>query len=145
MRILLDTNILARLSNPVDVQRPLAVRSVQALTRQNHLLCVVPQVLYEFWVVATRPADVNGLALLTEAAKQEIEHYQHSFDFFPDTPAIFEEWLNLVFTHQVSGRPTHDTRLAAAMNIHGLDALLTFNTPDFKRFGIDILHPKDVS
>ena len=35
--------------------------------------------------------------------------------------------------------------LAAVMNVYGIPHLLTFNTPDFKRFGgITVVSPGDV-
>ena len=145
MRILLDTSILSRLSNRRDPERPGVAAALQALTDQSHELCLVPQVLYEYWAVATRPADVNGLNLSTVQVRQEVEDFQAAFALIPDSEGIFERWLGLVTTHQVAGRPTHDARLAAAMLVHGLDALLTRNAPDFKRFGITVLHPSEIS
>lgn len=36
--------------------------------------------------------------------------------------------------HGVSGKNTHDARIVAAMNVHGVVNLLTFNRDDFKRY-----------
>jgi len=58
--VVLDTNILLRL---VDRRAPEhgSVRSaVDSLIRNGEELCVVPQVLVEFYVAATRPVEVNG-------------------------------------------------------------------------------------
>jgi len=38
----------------------------------------------------------------------------------------------------------HDARLVAAMNVHGVRRILTFNTDDFKRYQIEALHPSSV-
>jgi predicted nucleic acid-binding protein len=43
------------------------------------------------------------------------------------------------------GNADHDARLFAAMNVHGVGRILTFNTDDFTRFGIEVLHPSSVS
>ena len=56
---------------------------------------------------------------------------------YPETPDIFLEWENLVITYRITGKPTHDARIVAAMKIHGLKNIITFNTSDFKRF-VDI-------
>ena len=32
------------------------------------------------------------------------------------------------------GRDSHDTRIVAAMNVHGVTHLLTFNKDDFRRY-----------
>ena len=46
-----------------------------------------------------------------------------------------------VAQHSVRGAKVHDTRLVAAMNVHSVRSLLTFNSDDFVRFGIEVLHP----
>lgn len=47
--------------------------------------------------------------------------------------------------HRVSGKPAHDARLVAAMKVHGLTAILTFDRPGFTRYpGIEVVHPADV-
>ena len=64
----------------------------------------------------------------------------------PDTDRIYPEWEALVTAYAVSGKPAHDARLVAAMQVHGLDAILTFNTADFTRFAsITVLDPMVVS
>jgi predicted nucleic acid-binding protein len=63
----------------------------------------------------------------------------------PETPALYQAWENLVTQHQVSGKPAHDARLVAAMQVHGLTAILTFDKAGFSRYpGIEVLHPADV-
>ena len=60
-----------------------------------------------------------------------------------DSDAIFPEWERLVLQYRVSGKQAHDARLVAAMNVHNLTQLLTFNTSDFKRFtGITAVNPE---
>ena len=44
---------------------------------------------------------------------------------------VYREWLTLVQTQSVSGVQVHDAYLAAAMRVHGVTHLLTFNTTDF--------------
>jgi predicted nucleic acid-binding protein len=58
-----DTNVLLRIANPGDLRHDQAVRTVARLRFEGAKMVIVPQVLAEFWVVATRPADVNGLGL----------------------------------------------------------------------------------
>ena len=51
----------------------------------------------------------------------------------------------LVIQHQVSGELAHDARLVAAMQVHGLTAILTFDKSGFSRYpGIELLDPSDV-
>lgn len=61
-----------------------------------------------------------------------------------ETPDIYSVWESLVIQHRVSGKTTHDARLVAAMKVHGVTAILTFNAADFARYpGIDVVHPAD--
>ena len=61
MNVLLDTNILTRLAEPGHAMHQPARDAAKALQSQGHTLCIVPQNLYEFWVVCTRPIASNGL------------------------------------------------------------------------------------
>jgi len=60
-RYLLDTNVLLRATNKASSQHAATVQSMAALAAQGHDLVVAPQVLVEFWAVATRPLEANGL------------------------------------------------------------------------------------
>jgi predicted nucleic acid-binding protein len=142
VNILLDTNILARLAQPAHPQHGPAVRSTDSLYQRGEQLCVVPQVLYEFWVVATRPVSANGLGLTAAEAATELTRLKGLFLLLSDGPTIYPEWERLVTAHQVTGKSAHDARLVAAMAAQGLTHLLTFNTADFARFpGIVVLDP----
>jgi predicted nucleic acid-binding protein len=64
------------------------------------------------------------------------------FVLLPETSAIYPTWEALVIKHAVSGKPSHDARLVAAMEVHGLTAILTFDKTGFSRFpGIEVIHP----
>ena len=67
------------------------------------------------------------------------------FALLPDHPAIYDHWKRLVATHGVIGNQVYDARLVAAMMVHGVGRILTFNTGDFTRYGIEIIHPSAVS
>jgi predicted nucleic acid-binding protein len=90
-----------------------------------------PQNLIELWAVATRPIEHNGLGLSTSSAAAELERIKVMFLHLPDAPAIYPASERLVIQHQVSGKPTHDARLVAAMLVHGVTAILTFDKPGF--------------
>ena len=48
-------------------------------------------------------------------------------------------------THGVIGNQVYDARLVAAMMVHGVGRILTFNAADFTRYPIEILDPAAVS
>jgi hypothetical protein len=52
--ILLDTNLLTRMTRSHEPQAGVARAAIQTLLGRGELLVLVPQNLYEFWVVATR-------------------------------------------------------------------------------------------
>jgi predicted nucleic acid-binding protein len=142
MNVLLDTNILARMLQPGPPSAQLAQQATDALRKRGDQPCLVPQNFYELWVVATRPAAVNGIGLTVAQAEADLIRLKSLFSFLPDVPAVYAEWERLVTLHQVIGRNAHDARLVAAMVVHGITHLLTFNIADFARFsGIMVLDP----
>lgn len=145
MRILLDSNILLRLADPQSDHHKAAFDAVTRLRKQGHELRSVPQNLYEFWVVATRPLEKNGLGLSVEETDNHLNQIRRYIPLLRDERSIFELWQQLVVDHLVLGKNAHDTRLVAAMHRHNLKHLLTFNKQDFGRFSdIAVLTPSEV-
>ncbi|GDX39768.1 hypothetical protein LBMAG21_00600 [Armatimonadota bacterium] len=142
--VLVDTNILLR---DVDTAHPMhqAVASaVEMLRLRGDILCLVPQNIIEFRAVATRPLSVNGLGMSQAEADSEIARLKTLYRLCLDTPYIFE-WERLVSTYGSAGKQNHDARIVAAMNIHGITALLTFNKSDFIRYQhITLWEPTDL-
>lgn len=145
MRILADTNILARIAQTAHRQHAVAAAAVERVLDGNDDPCIVPQILYEFWVVATKPTEANGLGMSVAQVQNEIGCACGIFTLLRDERAIFPHWQRLVADHQVMGKPAHDARLVAAMKRHGLPRSLTFNASDFRRFsGIEVLTPDEI-
>ena len=64
---------------------------------------------------------------------------------FEDRTEIFDEWRSLVSIFGAQGKQNHDARIVAAMNVHKIDAILTFNSDDFERYtGIEVMNPVNV-
>jgi predicted nucleic acid-binding protein len=126
--ILLDTNVLIRLVQVHDADHPHVVAAITKLSAQGEEHRVVPQNLYEFWVVATRPLAANGLGLSAQDCERQIEMILNTFPLLPDHPRLFTEWQQLVVAHQCLGKIAHDARLVAAMRTHGLTRLMSFNS-----------------
>jgi predicted nucleic acid-binding protein len=143
--VLVDTSTLLRTLQPQHAQLETARAAIKALTAQGRDLHIVPQNLIELWVVATRPADQNGLGMTPAAVHGELTRLKSMFVLLPETPAIYPVWESLVTHHQVSGKPAHDARLVAAMQVHGLISILTFDKTGFARYpGIEVVHPAEV-
>ena len=142
MEYLADTNIILRLAETAHPMHGIALKAITKLFADGINLCLFPQNLIEFWNVATRPADKNGLAWTAAQTDAEVAVLENTFTVLLDTSAIYSEWRRLVAAHSVLGKQVHDTRIVAAMNVHRVTNLLTFNTADFKRFsGIILIDP----
>jgi len=145
MSCLPDSNILLRLVNKNDPNHLNVRQSIKKLEIEGEELVVIPQVLVEFWVVATRPVDVNGLGMGPDEAEVELEKLQNLFPVLSENEDIFIQWRALVTTLKISGKPSHDARIAAAMMVYDVDKILTFNTGHYKRFTkITALRPQDI-
>lgn len=145
MDCLTDTNIILRLAEPSHPMHAESLRAVKKLFSAGHNLCLIPQNLIEFWNVATRPANKNGLGWTISQTDSEVADLESIFTILPDSQTIYDEWRHLVVKHSVLGKQVHDTRLVAAMTVHKISHLLTFNIDDFKRFStIVIVEPTTV-
>lgn len=146
MSYLIDSNILLRSVQTAHPMHTDAKESLKILKQQGELLCLAAQNIYEFWVVATRPQADNGLGFSVVQAVNELVQLRTFFTILEDTPAILTEWETMVTSLSVLGKNAHDARLVAAMKVHGISHLLTFNSKDFQRFqGITVSTPQDVT
>jgi predicted nucleic acid-binding protein len=144
--MLVDTSVLVRTLQPHHPLYSPADRAIRLLPEQGRKLQVVAQNLIELWVVATRPLGENGLGMMPAEAATELGRIKSMFLFLPETPSIYPAWEALVVGLAVSGRPSHDARLVAAMQVHGLTAVLTFDKTGFSRFpGVEVIHPAEVT
>src|ERR1700683_5569432 len=108
MDVLADTNILVRGVHRKGRKHGAALQALRALRDRGDRICIVPQNLYEFWAVATRPIENNGLALTPAQAGRITSRIEEVFALFRDTPAIYDEWRRLVALYAVSGKNAHD-------------------------------------
>ena len=139
---LLDTNVLLR---GLDRRHPhcwTVRRALIMLRRQGMEPCLSAQNLVEFWAVATRPVDANGLGMSSGWAADQLARMKRFFLALPENADVQPEWERLVVQHNVSGKKVHDARLVATMNVHHVSHILTFNTGDFARYpGLTALNP----
>ncbi len=145
MNYLVDTNILTRLADQPHAMHQEALGAVRLLSQQGHMLHVVPQNFYEFWVVATRPASVNGLGKTAADALLDLTYLKGLFLWLDDSPLVYGIWEGLVTGTPIIGKNAHDARFVAAMGVHSLTHLLTYNVQDFRQYpAITAVTPADV-
>ena len=134
MRVLVDTNILLRSVQPNHPLCSQASHAVSKLIRQKDAVFFCSQNIAEFWNVATRPVERNGLGLSPEEVLQEVGSIEKSLTLLPDVPAIYSAWKQIVAVHKVQGVKVYDARLVALMSVYAVESVLTFNSTDFERF-----------
>ena len=142
---LLDTNIWLRSVQRESPHHQLVVEALATLLAQGHDIFITAQNVIEFWSVASRPVEANGLGWSVETVTHECEQLQAQFPLLEDRADVFVQWLHLVSTYRVIGRRVHDARIVAAMIVHGVTHLLTFNRDDFRQFPmIVVVTPNDL-
>lgn len=131
---LLDTNVILRFCDASSPTHASVIGSVFQLLASGSDVYVTAQNIVEFWAVAGRPLNANGFGWDLERVAQEVDRLLDLFLLLEETPAIFNQWIELVSLRAVQGKQVHDARLIAVMKVHGLTNLLTFNTNDFTRY-----------
>jgi predicted nucleic acid-binding protein len=102
--------------------------------------------LLEFWNTCTRPLDRNGYGLSPQEADRRTRFFEDKLRLLPDSLAVHQEWRKLLVVSNVSGVHVHDARLVAAMRVHGVGRILTFNEKDFARYrDIEAVNPRTIS
>lgn len=145
MRVLVDTNILLRSVQPNHPLCSQATHAVSKLIRQKDAVFFCSQNIAEFWNVATRRAERNGLGLSPEEVLQEVGNIEKSLTLLPDVPAIYNVWKQIVAAHKVQGVKVYDARLVAIMSVYTVESVLTFNAVDFERFTkVRAIHPSSL-
>ena len=147
MDLLLDTNLLVRCVEPSHLLHLFATTAMKEISARADRAFNVPQVIYEYFVVCTRPiSEYGGLGRTNESALAEIARVADLAKLLPDTRDVYPEWLRLIDEMKIAGKRGHDARLVAAMNVHGLRTILTFNAKDFTRYpGIQVLSPEELA
>ena len=85
------------------------------------------------------------MGLTPAYAERVLARIERSVVRLQDSDSTYPQWRRLVAQFGVSGKTTHDARLVAAMNIHSVKRILTFNIEDFARYTeIQALRPADV-
>ncbi len=143
-RVLVDSNVLIHLTNPISLERRDADRSIELLGSQGVVFVYTSQNLAEFWNVCTRDLP-GGLGLSIEQANLRLEMIESQFEFLPELERMGQILKDLLVRYRVRGVQVHDARLAALMIANGVEEILTFDRNDFTRYReITVLHPADI-
>ena len=145
MRYLVDTNVLLRWAHADSPDHSLCTETVDGLLEAGQEPCVCAQVLIEFWAVATRPLDVNGLGLTPAQVRGHMADLREIFTCLPEPPDMADRWQAVADKHSVAGKQAHDARIVALMQAHDITYILTLNPGDFARYQeITAVTPQEV-
>src|ERR1700676_596990 len=125
--ILLDTNILIHSKQPTSPHYTAITQRLTELVEKKEDLAVCPQVLYEYYVVVTRPQGQNGYGISSEDAMEQINDFKNIYTFIGDPDSLYIEWETLIYKHKTMGKTAHDTRLVALMQAQAIDQIYTMN------------------
>lgn len=127
---LVDTNVLIAAVHSPREHHDAAL----ALLAGSRELAVSGQVIREFLVTATRPAEVNGLGLPSEAAANNANTFVERMTLLPEDARVTARLLQLIVGGFAAGVQIHDANLVATALTHGISRLITSNVRHFARF-----------
>jgi len=106
-------------------------------------LCLVPQVLVEFYAVITDARRVSVPRLPAEALNA-IRRFLAipGMTLLPVPGDVVSRWMELTEQHPVTRSGVFDVQLVAMMQGNGVNRIYTFNAKHFTPFeGIEVLSP----
>lgn len=134
MQLLVDTHVLVRLRDRNSPHLAECERAIDLLIDRDDKLCLCTQALIEFWSVATRPLEANGLGRSVQQAFSDCQLFLDTMLLLDQPPDIAQRWLELVRRYEVKGKEVHDARLAALALAHDIPYILTLNPVDLSRY-----------
>lgn len=149
MAILVDTNVLLRVAEPTSAEHRECTDAMSVLTGSRRgemepVFCAQNSI--EFWVVATRPVNVNGLGMGAVEAAATLDGFEGMMRCLPEPADAQVRWRNVITLYGAVGKTAHDARLVAVMLANGVDQILTLNAADFRRYSpaIKSFSPQDI-
>jgi predicted nucleic acid-binding protein len=143
--VLLDTNILGRYVVASDPAHASVTAALLRLQQTGSEIRICSQNLYEFWSVATRGVEHNGLGMSPAEARTEVDRLRSAFAVLAESPSLLEVWLDLCTKYGTIGRSAHDARLVALMLVYGIQHVLTLDPGGFRRYTeINVLTPAEI-
>ena len=132
--VFVDTNVLLSATDESRAHHREAFRLIAESGARGVHLAASGQILREYLVVATRPAEVNGLGLAVADATANLRQFLRCLHTYDETEAVASRLRDLGLSHGLRGKRFHDANIVATMAAHGIRTLVTENEDDFKAF-----------
>jgi len=135
-RVFVDTNILFYANDPLSTFGTQAIFRINELASLNNEMVISSQVIREYAAVTLRNAVYHKLDLPTSiaAVSRNIARFQRDFEVLYDGPDVLQNWLTLL-PALTTGKDVFDFNIAATLQTHGIQNILTHNEKDFIKFG----------
>jgi toxin-antitoxin system PIN domain toxin len=140
---LVDTNVLVESVMASAPHHQAAAALLERAQSGDVDLCVLPQVLAEFYAVVTDSRRVSA-ALSVERAIDDITTFLAvpGMTELPMPADVVPTWIDLARRHNVTRGDVFDVVLVASMLGNGVRRVYTYNRADFDRFTeIEVLEP----
>ncbi|MFO0850351.1 MAG: PIN domain-containing protein [Gemmataceae bacterium] len=131
-RAAVDTTVLVYAHFPDSPHYAASVALLEQARVPTAGLCLFPQMLTEFFAVATNPKRVT-VPMSAVTAVAAIDHLLAfpGLALLPLPADVAARWTALVRARPVIGRHVYDYQIAAAMLAYGIGTVYTHNTRDF--------------
>ncbi len=129
-----DTNILIAASDDTRSGHAESYELFERAINGTPRLFASGQILREYLVVATRPIQNNGLALIPEKAVENLRSFKSCIKLLDENDATTRRLEGLISKYKIKGKRIHDANIASIMIENGLREILTLNPKDFKAF-----------
>jgi len=133
-RALLDTNVLLAATDEGHVEHENALNALNRWPAAGTALYTTGQILREYFSVATRAVEQNGLGLAQRDALANTRALRERLRVLAENAKVADRLLDLLERVECRGNRVHDANLVAAMAVHGIDTVVTMNIGDFRRF-----------
>ena len=133
-RVMLDTNVLLAATDEGRAEHRYALTIMNEWAAGDTTLCISGQILREYLVVATRPAEQNGLGLKPADAMSNVRSFRERTAFVAEDARVADRLQGLLADVECSGKQVHDANVVATMLAHDIGTVVTMNLADFVRF-----------
>ena len=132
--VFLDTNVLLSATDTSRPRHKQAQYVFHASLDTGYHLAISGQVVREYFVVATREPEENGLGLSPEDAVSNIETFTRRTVLIEESEEVSDYVTGMVRKYNLQGKRIHDANIAATMKSHSVRSLVTDNPGDFTGF-----------
>ena len=108
-----DTNVLLTATTPGRPFHEKALKVMNDWPNQGIVLCTSGQILREYSVVATRPAEVNGLGLSIQDVLANLAEISSRMRFLVESQSVANRLQGLMKEINCKGKQLHDANIVA--------------------------------